>query len=53
MCQEHLWRSEILSKDAVHRASKSQLPGFYINGTMIANDLHKTFPELQDKCCYR
>ena len=38
MCKEHIGRSEILSKVAGHRASKSQLPVFYISGTMIAND---------------
>ena len=53
MCKEHQRRSEILSEDAGHRASKSQLPGFYISGTMVANDLNKTFPELQDKYCHR
>ena len=53
MCEKHLWRSEILSKDAVHRTNKIQLPGFYTSGTMVANGLNKTFPELQGKYCYR
>ena len=53
MCKKHLWRNEILSKDADHRASKNQLPVFYITRTMVANELNKTFPELQGKYCYR
>ena len=45
-CEKHLWSSDILSKDAGHRVSKNQLTGFYISGTMVANGLNKTFPEL-------
>ena len=57
MFEKHLWKSDILSKDADHRpasllknvtlpqvffkhfASKSQLLGFYISGTLVENGL--------------
>ena len=51
MFEKHLWKSDILSKDAGHRhvtlpqrffkhfASKNQLPGFYISGTLVENGL--------------
>ena len=34
MFEKHLWKSDILSKDASHRC-KNQLPGFYISGTLV------------------
>ena len=46
--EKHLWwKSDILIKDAVtlpqaffkHFASKNQLPGFYISGTIVENGL--------------
>ena len=54
-CEKQLCRGEIFSKYAGHGASKSQLPGFYISGTMVTNDLIKTFSDLQDKDfdCYK
>ena len=42
MFEKNLWKSDILSKDAGHRhffASKNQLPGFYISGTLVENGL--------------
>ena len=53
MCEKHLWKNKILSKDAGHRpasllkmslfhwcfSNKNQLPGFYITGTLIKNEL--------------
>ena len=50
MFEKHLWKSDILSKDAdhiiplpqvffKHFANKNQLPGFYISGTLIENGL--------------
>ena len=41
MFEEHLWKSDILSKDASQRhfANKNQLPGFYIGGTLVENGL--------------
>ena len=42
MFEKYLWKSDILSKDAVdekHFASKNQLPGFYIGGTSVENGL--------------
>ena len=49
MFEKHLWKSDILSKDAghwpaslvffKHFASKTRLPGFYINGTLVENGL--------------
>ena len=50
MCQKHSWKSDILSKDAdqnvtllqvffKHYASKNQLCGFYISGTLVKNGL--------------
>ena len=46
MFEKHLWKSDILSKDVTfpqvffkHFASKNQLPGFYINGTLVENGL--------------
>ena len=49
MFEKHLWKSDILSKDVTfpqvffkHFASKNQLPGFYINGTLVENGLKKT-----------
>ena len=60
MFEKHLWKSDILSKDAGHRpasllkmslfycfflfkhfASKNQLPGFYISGTLVENGLEE------------
>ena len=47
--ENHLWKSDILSKDAgppvcfKHFASKNQLPGFYINQTLVENEGH-TWP---------
>ena len=62
MFEKHLWKSDILSKDAGHRpasllkmslfycfflfkhfASKNQLPGFYISGTLVENELTEDF----------
>ena len=45
MFEKRLWKSDILSKDAGHLpqvffkhfASKNQLPGFYISGTLVKN----------------
>ena len=53
MFEKHLWKSDILSKDAGHPpelpqvffkhfASKNQLPGFYINETLVENGLRDT-----------
>ena len=42
MFEKHLWKSDILSKDAVffqHFASKNQLPGLSISGTLVENGL--------------
>ena len=41
MFEKHLWKSDILSKDASQRhfANKNQLPGFYIGGTLVENGL--------------
>ena len=47
MFEKHLWKSDILSKDAGHLpqvffkhfASKNQLPGFYISETLVENGL--------------
>ena len=55
MFEKHLWKSEILSKDAVrwyftqnvtlpqvffkHFGSKNQLPSFYISWTLVGNGL--------------
>ena len=57
MFEKHLWRSDILRKDAgrwlasllchysevffKHFASKNQQPGFYIIGTLAGNGLKK------------
>ena len=44
MFEKHLWKSDILSKDAVffqHFASKNQLPGLSISGTLVENGLKK------------
>ena len=48
MFEKHLWKSDILSEDAgnwqvffKHFASKNQLPGFYIGGTLVENGLRK------------
>ena len=50
MFEKDLWESDILSKDAGHRqvlfkhfASKKQLPGFYISGTLVENRLINIF----------
>ena len=40
MFEKHLWKSDILSEDAGHFASKSQLPGFYLSGTLVENGLN-------------
>ena len=51
MFEKHLWKSDILSKDAGHRqvffkhfakhfASKNQLPDFYVSGTLVENGLN-------------
>ena len=43
MFEKHLWKSDILSKDAVffqHFASKNQLPGLSISGTLVENGLN-------------
>ena len=51
MFEKHLWKSDILSKDAghiiplpqvffKHFANKNQLPGFYISGTLVENGLN-------------
>ena len=54
ICEKHLWKIKILSKDAGHRpasllkmspfymffkhfASKNQLPGFSVTGTLAVN----------------
>ena len=53
MFEKHLWKSDILSKDAghiiplpqvffKHFANKNQLPGFYIGGTLVENGLKTT-----------
>ena len=49
MFEKHLWKSDILSKDAEnvtlpqvffkHFAYKNQVPGFYIKGTLVENGL--------------
>ena len=46
MFENHLWKSDILSKDVTrpqvffkHFASKNQLPGLFVNGTLIENGL--------------
>ena len=53
MFEKHLWKSDILSKDARHRpenvtlpqaflkhfAGTSQLPDFYIKGILVENGL--------------
>ena len=46
MFEKLLWKSDILSKDVghfhvsfKHFASKNQLPGFYIRGTLVENRL--------------
>ena len=40
MFQKHLWKSDILSKDAgQHFASKNRPPGLSINGTLVENGL--------------
>ena len=40
MFEKHLWwKSDILSKDAGHFASKNQLPGLSVNGTLTENGL--------------
>ena len=36
MFEKHLWKSDILSKDV---ASKNQLPGLSISGTLFSNGL--------------
>ena len=43
MFEKHLWKSDILSKDAGQRhfASKNQLPGLSISGTLVENGLSK------------
>ena len=43
MFEKHLWKSDILSKDAGQRhfASKNQLPGLSISGTLVENGLKK------------
>ena len=53
MFEKHLWKSDILSKDVTfpqvffkHFASKNQLPGFYISGTLVENGLTSIFPEI-------
>ena len=48
MFGKHLWKSDILSKDAGHRlekhfASKNQLPGFHICGALVENGLIHLF----------
>ena len=55
MFEKHLWKSDILSKDAdhiiplpqvffKHFANKNQLPGFYIGGTLVENELKEKKP---------
>ena len=46
MFEKHLWKSDILSKDVTfpqvffkHFASKNQLPGLSVNGTLVENGL--------------
>ena len=40
MFEKHLWKSDVLSKDAGH------WPGFYISGTLVENGLSlETFHE--------
>ena len=41
MFEKHLWKCDILSKDAArwHFASKNQLPGLSVNGTLVAYGL--------------
>ena len=54
MFEKHLWKSDILSKDAgvrhnvtlpqvfsKHFGSKSQLPGFYISRRVVENGLSR------------
>ena len=38
MFEKRLWKSGILSK---MQASKNQLPGFYLGGTLVENGLKK------------
>ena len=38
MFEKYLWKSDSLSKDA---ASKNQLPGFYVSGTLVENGLNR------------
>ena len=55
MFEKHLWKSDILRKDAGHRpqlffkhfASKNKLPGFYLNGTLVEKGLNcEVFPSI-------
>ena len=59
MFEKHLWKSDILSKDAghiiplpqvffKHFANKNQLPGFYISGTLVENGLSRFFIKTKD-----
>ena len=58
MFEKHLWKNDILSKDAGHRqvtvpqvffkhfASKNQPHGFYICGTLVENGLKQAYPQM-------
>ena len=37
MYEKHPWKSDILTKDAGHQASKMQLPSFFINEFNFTN----------------
>ena len=61
MFEKHLWKSDILSKDAGHRpaqvffkhfASKNQLPGLSINGKLVENGL-KYYYKIGATFCYK
>ena len=56
MFEKHRWKSDILSKDAgenvtppqlffKHFASKSQLPGLSVSGTLAENGLTSMLPQ--------
>ena len=45
MFEKHLWKSDILSEDA----SKNQLPGLSVSGTLVKNGL-KLAIETSEQC---
>ena len=62
MFGKHLWKSDILSKDAgenvtrpqlffKHFASKSQLPGLSVSGTLLENGLMSMLPQAKSIHC--